>query len=103
MLNGMPADSNKTDRYLMKFKRLTTSTFLSDADEISSSPSHIMTIEGNNILPIELKAFPSADTLIRYGITTNLVPDAIYDGGKNKLFEKIFVERNDFISVSEEK
>lgn len=96
MINGQPADSNETKRYMMRYKNLSSSTFLSDQDKISTTPSHMLTIEGNNILPIELKAFPAADTVIRYGIKSNMVSDAIYDGGKNKLFEKIFVEQNTF-------
>jgi hypothetical protein len=92
LVNGMPCDTNETNRYLMKFKRLTASAFLSDTDEISATPSHTVKFEGNNIFPVEIKAYPAADTNLRYGIRTSLVPDAIYNGGKNKLFEKIYID-----------
>lgn len=96
MIDGQPADSNKTTLYLRKYKGMTSSAFLSEEDQMRPTPSHMITIEGNNILPIELKAFP-ADTVNRFGIRSNMVPDAIYNGGKNKLFEKIFVGRDEFI------
>lgn len=96
MIDGQPADSNKTALYLRNYKGITSSAFLSDQDKMRPSPSHIMTIEGNNILPVELKAFP-ADTVNRFGIKSNMVPGAIYNGGKNNLFEKIFVGRDEFL------
>lgn len=98
MIDGQPADSNKTSRYIRKYMGLTSSTFLTEQDQISATPSHLMIMEGNNTLPIEIKAFPAiTDTVIQYGIKSNMVPDATYNGGKNKLFEKIFVDRGEFM------
>ncbi|MCF8367827.1 MAG: DUF4340 domain-containing protein [Bacteroidales bacterium] len=96
MLNGQPADSTKTARYIQKLQRLTSSNYADGIEPLSSTPSHMVVIEGNNILPVELKAFPVADTLHHTVITSSRVPDTQYSGEKNKLFERVFVNRSEF-------
>jgi hypothetical protein len=100
-LNGVPTDSTKTVRYLNKLARVTSSSFIDEVEPLSNTPSHMVKIEGNNILPVEIKAFP-ADTTNKYVITSTKVPDAKYSGVKGGLFERIFVDNSEFFPDEEE-
>jgi len=95
LLNGMPTDSIKTAGYLNKLSKLTSSNFIDEIEPFSNTPHFQVKIEGNNILPVELKAFP-ADTINKYVITSTRVPDTKYSGVKAGLFERIFVDRKEF-------
>jgi hypothetical protein len=100
-LNGMPTDSVKTNGYLNKLARLTSSNFIDDVEPLNNTPLFQVKIEGNNLLPIELKAFP-ADSTNKYIITSSKVPDAKYSGQKAGLFERIFVDRSEFFADEQE-
>ena len=100
-LDGQQADSLETSRYLQKFVRLTSSNFADEVEPVTDSPTHTITIEGNNIVPVELQVFP-ADTVHEYVITSSLIPDTKYSGKKSKLFERIFVPRDEFFGGIEE-
>ncbi|MCB0805300.1 MAG: DUF4340 domain-containing protein [Bacteroidales bacterium] len=100
-LNGQPADSLETTRYLQKFSRLTNSNYADDVEMTTNTPSHTITIEANNSVPVELKAFP-ADTTTQYIITTSRIPDTKFEGGKSRLFERIFVGRSEFFKKTAE-
>jgi hypothetical protein len=102
-LNGEETDSTKTARYLMKFVRLSNNNFVDDPSvPVSDTPSHSVVLEGNNTLPVEIRAYPSADTTHQYLITSSLVPDAKYSGYKSRLFDKVFVTQDDFFVTEEE-
>ncbi len=94
-LNGQVTDSVKTDRYLSKLSRVTSSNFIDDVMPFSSIPTHKVTIEGNNIIPVEINAFP-ADSINQYVITSTLVSDSKYSGAKSGLFERVFVKSPEF-------
>lgn len=96
LLNGSPADSTKTARYLANFLKLSTSVFIDDVVPESSVPAYSLTIDANNSVPIDLKAF-TADSVNQYVVTSSLVPDTKYSGAKNRLFEKVFVGKNEFL------
>ncbi len=100
-LNGVPTDSTKTVRYLNKLARVTSSNFIDEVEPLSHSPAFQVKIEGNNILPVELKAFP-ADSTNKFVITSSRVPDAKYSGLKAGLFDRIFVDRSEFFADEEE-
>lgn len=101
LLNGMPTDSVKTSGYLNKLSKLTSSNFIDEVEPLSNTPHFQVKIEGNNILPVELKAFP-ADSTNKYIITSSRVPDTKYSGVKAGLFERIFVDRKEFFPDEEE-
>lgn len=101
-LNGEETDSTKTARYLMKFKRLTNNSFVDEPLTVSDSPSHTVVLEGNNTLPVELRAYPTTDSTHQYLITSSLIPDARYSGYKSRLFEKVFVPEDEFFATKEE-
>ena len=100
-LNGVPTDSIKTAGYLNKLARVTSSNFIDEVEPFSHSPAFQVKIEGNNILPVELKAFP-ADTTNKFVITSSRVPDTKYSGLKAGLFERVFVDRSEFFADEEE-
>jgi len=100
-LDGQETDSSKTARYLMKLGHLTSNSFVDDPAGMNESPSHTMIIEGNNTLPVELRAYPTTDTIHKHLVTSSLIPDAKYSGDKARLFEKVFVSGNDFFKTEE--
>ncbi|MCD4697215.1 MAG: DUF4340 domain-containing protein [Bacteroidales bacterium] len=102
MVNGQLADSTKTAQFLQKLQRLTSSNYVDGLEPLTTTPSHMVVIEGNNILPVELKAFPVADTIHNTIITSSIVPDTRYSGDKNRLFERVFVNRNAFFDTGEQ-
>ena len=95
MINGMEADSTATVKYLHKLSRLSSSTFMDDA-KLGPPPSHSVKIEGNNMIPVEIKAYPIMDTVNRFIMTSSRNPDTKFSGGKNKLFERVFPSKEDF-------
>lgn len=101
LLDGMPTDSIKTSLYLNKLSKVTSSNFIDDVEPFSNVPAFRIKIEGNNILPAELNAFP-ADSTNKFVITSTRVPDAQYSGLKAGLFERIFVGRDNFFSDNED-
>ncbi len=97
MLNDQPADSLKTERYLSRLSRLTSSNFIPLTTPKTGDATHRLRIEGNNFSPIELKAFPTSDTLINYVVTSNLNPQAEFNGDKVQLFERTFLDETGFL------
>ena len=96
MINGMEADSTETVKYLNKLKRVSSSTFMDDAKPLSQTPTHSVKIGGNNMIPVEIKAYPIMDTVNLFIMTSSRNPDAKFSGGKNKLFDKVFPSKEDF-------
>ncbi len=97
MMNGIEADSAKTETYLRKLKRVNSTNFIDDAKPITNTPTHSVKIEGNNMIPVEIKAYPIMDTVNLFMITSSRIPDSKFSGGKNNLFEKIFPVKEDFV------
>jgi len=96
LLNGEPADSANTIRYLANLAKLTSSTYIDEVEPTNTTPSFALKIDANNSVPIELKAF-DADSVNQYVVTSSLVSDAKYSGSKNRLFGKVFVEKEKFL------
>jgi len=99
-LNGQPADSAKTVQYLNKLSRVTSNNFIDEVVPLSNTPTHFAKIEGNNILPVEIKAFP-ADTVNKYVVTSSLLPDSKFSGEKGKLLEKVFPKMEELFAEEE--
>ncbi|MCX6235796.1 MAG: DUF4340 domain-containing protein [Bacteroidetes bacterium] len=98
MVNGQVCDSVKTVRYLATVARLSSGDLLDETNVTPGYAQYTVTIEANNMNPIELKAIP-ADTVNKFIITSSLNPGAYFSGGKNKLFNKIFVSSKNFLPV----
>lgn len=102
LINGQPADSAKTAKYINSIFRLSSSNFVDPSTPKTGEASHRLTITGNNFSPIELRAFPTSDTAINRIITSSINPDAEFDGSKASLYEKVFVDETAFIASNEE-
>ncbi len=96
LLNGQPADSAKTAKYINDIFRLSSTSFVEPSTPKTGDASQKITISGNNFSPIELMAFPTTDTLINHVITSSINPDAEFDGAKQNLYDKIFVNETAF-------
>jgi len=97
LVNGVAADSAKTDRYLRGLSRLRSSTFEDDASISGLSPVYSMEIEGSSFVPAIINAYP-ADSTVMYYITSSENPGTIFNGAKGKVFEKAFVGVEAFLA-----
>ncbi len=97
MMNGQPADSANTAKYLNKIYRLNSSNFVDPSTQKLGDASYKLSIEGNNFSPVVLKAFPAADTTINFVVSSSVNPGAEFDGTKAKLYEKVFVDETAFL------
>ncbi len=97
MIDGVPADSAKTAKYINAIARLNSSAFVDPSTPKTSDATNKVRIEGNNFKPVELKAYPSSDTLVKYVVTSSVNPGAEFNGSKAKLYEKVFVDKSAFL------
>ena len=88
-LNGAPADSATVVRYRSALARLNGSKFY-DTEGAPSVARHSVVIEGNNFTPIEIQAYPVADTNINYVISSSANPGAYFIGKEGGLFKRIW-------------
>jgi hypothetical protein len=94
--NGAPADSTKVVRYRGTIARLTGSKFI-DMDVLPTNPSHSLKIEGNNFTPVQINAYPVADTNVAYIITSSANPGSFFNGKEGGLFKKIWGNQIDLL------
>ncbi len=97
MINGQPADSLKTLRYLSRIQRLTSVNFVSQDTPKTSDEVYKITVEGNNFSPVELRAISTPDTTISYIIISSANPEGQFDGTKSQLFKLTFVDETEFL------
>ena len=101
MLNNQPADSTKMKTYISKISRVTGSKFIDDVKPASATPEYSVKIEGNNFIPVEIKAFP-ADSVNQYVIVSSKIPDSRFSGSKGKLFDRIFPSIPELLGLPKE-
>ncbi len=97
MMNGQPADSAKTVNFINSIYRLNSSNFVDPSTQKISDATYKVSIEGSNFTPIELLAYPTSDTLIKFVVTSSINPGAEFDGSKATLYEKVFVDETAFL------
>jgi hypothetical protein len=95
-IDGLPADSARTDRYLRLLARLRNSNFMEDMNLENTHPAYTLQIEGNNFAPASLNAYPT-DSASMYYITSSINPGTVFDGTKAKLFEKVFIGTDELL------
>lgn len=88
-VNGMIADSAKVANYLNSISNLNSSAIVENNTGIIT-PSYSMKIEGDNMIGLELKAFPT-DSINGFIINSNFNPDTYFGGNQNGLFNKAFI------------
>ena len=90
MLDGAPADSLEAVRYATMVARIAGQEFIYEDIQLGS-PTHTVTIEGNNFSPVEIKAYPVADTNYNYVLISSKNPEALFSGKKSDLFNRLMV------------
>jgi len=94
-VGGLMADSATVAKYLSAIAWLSNSDFI-DYNGDTSTPSHTVSIEGENMsAPIKIFAFV-ADTANQYAITSSMNENTYFSGNKSGLFDKIFVSKEHF-------
>lgn len=89
LMNGMPADSASTVKFRNTVARLSGTKF-TDQEAGPSGASHTLLIEGNNFQPVEILAYPVADTNVNYIVTSSTNPGSFFNGKEGGLFRKIW-------------
>jgi hypothetical protein len=95
LINGMIADSVKVSQYFSKIRMLTSNSF-DDQTEIQATqiPEYSVRIEGDNLAPIEVKAYYNPLGELVY--TSTLNHGSVYKAEPIK--QTLFVNRNDFLN-----
>jgi hypothetical protein len=96
MVDGLACDSARTVKYLSTISRLTSADLVDDVSVDFNHPVYSVRIEGNNMQPVEIKAFP-ADSVNKFIITSSLNEGTFFSGAKTKLFDRIFVGSKNFL------
>lgn len=94
LADGQAVDSISCANYLSSMSRLGGNVFADDFDASTSTPSHSITIEGENIEPITLDAYV-ADPAYGYVINSSQ-NKGIYMSGNNDVFNRSFVNKAKF-------
>jgi hypothetical protein len=95
-IDGLAADSASVSKYLSSLAWLSNSNFVEESVMTSDKPLYTLSIEGENMpKSIKVSAFP-ADTTNQFAISSSLNEGAYFSGGKNGLFDKIFVGKEYF-------
>ena len=100
LVNGQVADSAKTVNYFLAIAGLTSPNFV-DETMVGSKPFYKAQISGNNFIPLEIAAFPVADTNINFAVHSSLNKESYFNGKKNGLFDKIFISEADLLPDNE--
>ncbi len=96
-VNDTKADSASVVRYLGKISSLNSPSFINDFEAGNRQPQFTMQISGKNFNPIEIKAYPTGDSLDNLAVISSYNPGAVFSGTKSGLFKKAFVAKDEFI------
>ncbi|MDT8393946.1 MAG: DUF4340 domain-containing protein [Bacteroidales bacterium] len=97
-INGIPADSAKTERYLRSLSSLRNHNFIDDVDVENMTPQYTAIIEGSTFDPVQIKAFPASDSFVGYYMTSSENRGTVFNGMKSKSFEKVFAGPGTFLA-----
>ena len=89
IFNGVPTDSAMALKFRSTLARVSGSKFI-DMDVPPSDPAYSVKIEGNNFSPVEIYAYPVADTNVAYIISSSANPGSYFNGKEGGLFKKIW-------------
>ena len=95
MVNGQPADSEKTAQYLNQLANMQNSGF-AEGYTPTSTPIFTLNISGNNQSPITVQAYP-ADSAQKYILNSSQNPDAYFSEAKSNLVGQVFKSRGEFV------
>jgi hypothetical protein len=94
-INGEKADSGKVVEYLNTISHLTSYNFVGESVS-QANQAFAVNIEGKNFQPVNIKAFATPDTTVRHIVTSNMNPDARFDGSKSDLLKQVFASAKKF-------
>ncbi len=99
MVAGLPADSVSMAQYLSSISRKRSSDF-TDGFQPSSPPDYQLTMEGDNMNPLTIRAFvqPSGSIILNSSIN----PDSWFESSREELFSDLFKRPGDFLAVAPE-
>ncbi len=100
LVNGQLADSVKTVNYFSAISGLNSPNFV-DETMVGSKPFYKVQISGNNFMPVEIAAYPVADTNINFAVHSSLNKESYFNGKKNGLLDKIFISEADLLPDNE--
>ncbi len=84
---GLPADSARMEQYLNRLRNVTHSDF-ADHKRPEGEPDYRLTLEGNNMSPVMIRAYDDGDST--YLINSSINPTTWFRTGYNPLFRQLF-------------
>ncbi|NBC82896.1 MAG: DUF4340 domain-containing protein [Bacteroidetes bacterium] len=102
LLNGTKADSTKVTRFLNKLDFQSGNEFVDNPVTQTSNPVFSLRIEGNNMDPVEVNAYP-ADSVHQYLIHSTQNRKAYFSSSDGNLADNIFVPARRFMSATDVK
>jgi len=91
MIDGTNTDSVKTANYLNSLSHLTSSNFVDNF--LGSNPNKTLIITKSDSTQLTIKEFASDSTFV---INSSINSESYFNGNKNDLINKIFVDKNSF-------
>lgn len=95
-VNGLVADSVKVANYLNSISNLNSNTIVENNTGLIT-PLYSLKIEGDNMIGLELKAFP-ADSINGFILNSNFNPDTYFGGNQNGFFNKAFISSKSLLN-----
>jgi len=94
-INGIPADSTSIENYLNSLARKSNSSFVDGYNPVTG-PDYQITIEGNLVAPVVIKAYQrSADNFI---IHSSMNPESYFSSNLTGLFSQLFKSRAEMLA-----
>lgn len=91
-----PADSAKIEQFLNEIAYVNSTSFSDNFSE--TTPQMTLTIEGNNMPSVTIKAFPS-DTVKKFILYSSCNPSTYFEAGNENLHSKFFKAKQTFLSI----
>ncbi|HSW67154.1 MAG TPA: DUF4340 domain-containing protein [Bacteroidales bacterium] len=103
LINGVPADTEKTTAYLESLAHVTSNGF-AEAESVGllNFASHELSIHLTGKEPVKVQAFPTTDTVHMNFINSSQNLGSVFSGSQNELFNKLFKPASHFIAAQQE-
>ncbi|MFH1000663.1 MAG: DUF4340 domain-containing protein, partial [Bacteroidota bacterium] len=97
MAGGLMADSASTVKVLRSLCKLKGTDFIENGEKYKTAkPVFSLKLEGNNMSPIEVKAYETSDSTCQFMVESSINPGNYMDGDKMKMFEKLYISKSKF-------
>jgi hypothetical protein len=95
LVAGLPADSASMAKYLGGISRKRSSEFVDDFQP-SSAPDYQVTFEGDNMTPIQIRAFRQGGD--NFLLNSSINPDSWFKSSRDGVFTQIFKRPENFLA-----